>query len=280
LNTKIYEMEFLDQEFIQKIESYQKKVYEDNKNYFDLNDRLLKETGILLSNNRTQPNKLSIVVVDFLCIKAFKTYWAMMKLCNQCFVQDAGILLRSLFETLVNILYIGKSDPEKRAKLYIEYDHMARKDQLDKVEKWLESHPDLQNSMPDKITTLKSFNEVRNNYPHKRYWSGKTMQQMAYDVKLEYDYDLVYWFLSNLHHSGVRSSSEYISYSSDEEEGSLKFKFFNTESLKKILFHGFWYMLIALKEWNRSGEIGKDDIINEFANKFSTNQFYKHFFEV
>ena len=201
----------------------------------------------------------------------------MLELCNQCFVQDGGILLRSLFENLVNLLYIYHSDTEKRIKLYIEYDHIARKHQIDKMEKWLPTDPDFLASMPDKKSTLDSYNKVKANYPHERYWSGKSIKQMAYGVELQYDYDVVYWFLSSLHHSGIRSSSEYVS---DEKENLLTFKFFDSKSIKKILFHGFWYMLITFKEWNRICEIGKDNIINAFANRFSSNPFYKKFFEV
>ncbi|MBA7535786.1 hypothetical protein ES705_28044 [subsurface metagenome] len=66
-------------------------------------------------------------VISLLFSKTFKTYKSINILCKEGYGQDAGILLRSLFEIYVNITYISKDEPEKMAKRYYEYSYIGKK---------------------------------------------------------------------------------------------------------------------------------------------------------
>ena len=64
-------------------------------------------------------------MVGFLAGKACKTHEAVVNLAAAGYGQDAGILLRSLLNLVVNALWICEK-PNPRLEMYLEYDWITR----------------------------------------------------------------------------------------------------------------------------------------------------------
>ena len=74
------------------------------------------------------------IIASGLFAKAFCTARAIRTLVEAGLIGDAAILLRSLLELAVTLLYIGRS-PQTRAELYLNYQHVARKHLHDAMRK-------------------------------------------------------------------------------------------------------------------------------------------------
>jgi len=66
-----------------------------------------------------------LLATEMLFVSVYQTTRAVVSLCSFGLIEDAGKLFRSLFETVVNFLYILKFP--KSAKLYIDYMHILEK---------------------------------------------------------------------------------------------------------------------------------------------------------
>ncbi len=250
----------------QDFEGFKQWLYTEYKDLFDSNDSLLKTTAKIIDTSHVKVHNQYSAIIDFLFKKGFKTYWAMLVSCREGFGEDGGVLLRSIFELLVNVYWISEKDVDERAREYVSYDHVLRKRIINNLEKWKPTNQKLlEKYFPIKDQVLKDFDELEETMKKRTYWSGRDLCAMATDVGLEYDYNFVYRYFSNVVHSSPRSSLIFLSW----EQDSLKFTMFSNEEVMESLFHGYWYMLFILKKWNEVFKCGHNETIKEYSEKYA-----------
>ena len=142
--------------------------------------------------------------------KACKTHEATVMLAERGFGQDAGLLLRSLLDLVVNALWLAK-DPCQRMEMWLEFDWILRQRiplSLEKAEENKET-----------VDTIEiEARRVKEKYGYKRgdTWSRKSIESMAREVGLGDLYKYAYRTLSNIEHSASRG---FVSYHVDTPDG-------------------------------------------------------------
>jgi hypothetical protein len=128
---------------------------------------------------------------------------------------------RSIFEVIINAHYITR-DPVNRARQYIDYGHVIRKNQLDALLKHHNTQDatwhDLieltlehewtprEQEINEKYKSVKRQFETTTKRGKKRIfqnWSGKSIREMAKEVDHEVEYDVFYSELSSFTHADV-----------------------------------------------------------------------------
>lgn len=153
---------------------------------------------------------LKATVLHF-TLKALKTHRAIEHLLERGFVEDATILLRSLLETVISLRYV-LLEPSKHARLYQEYDVIVRRRMLRALQKQRSAVglKPLYGRGDDAEELEREYSRVVGNYPRKTCWSGKTVRDMAHDVCLANQYDLLYRWHSQFVHSTSYTAKHYI----------------------------------------------------------------------
>jgi len=195
--------------------------------------------------------------------KAYKTLQAILLLCKAGYGQDAGILLRSLFNLTVNVLYINK-DPVNRAKRYIGYGNILRQ----KIAKT----PTLSDIMGklDECTLNEIDREVeraKETYKYNRSgWSDKSIKDMAKEVGLESGYDTAYVLMSSIEHSDARSADHYVSIG---PTGVTLDPSPSTRYIRENLLTAAPLMLIMVDQWKDVFNLGIEAKIKELLDTWS-----------
>jgi len=142
--------------------------------------------------------------------KGCKTHQATLLLAELGYGQDAGILLRSLFNLVVNLTWISKV-PTTRVKMYVDYDWILRDKAGNRISYGME-HLGLESSLTDaQLADLKReiSEEVARTIEEHDYgrsgWSKRNLFEMAEEVGLKLDYQFIYPILSDVEHSSPRS---------------------------------------------------------------------------
>lgn len=197
-----------------------RKAFPDLSNKFDFMHQIWEigcKMAITLKalEGKNQNEWLFKGIVVALFWKGLKTHLAIENLLEAGFFQDSFILLRSLLEIIINLEYI-KRNPQDRVKLYLEFDYITRKRLLDAGRKvYGDKFPGSEKD--DEIKELESnYQRVKNEYPKKYQWSGRSIKEMASEVGLGDLYDLIYSHLSTYVHSSASSHSSIIR---NESEG-------------------------------------------------------------
>lgn len=151
--------------------------------------------------------------------KAYKTHEAIIILCSEGYGEDAAILVRSLFELLITLLYILKDTTDERANRYYAYDWVLRKKMFD----YTKTKPEIVKEMEDRVAkpkagdtsideVLKMANEVQQKYKYNNRtgWSDKSIFDMASEVGRLDNYKTVYALQSQIAHSAVRVMNDYV----------------------------------------------------------------------
>jgi len=155
-------------------------------------------------------------VLVYFGLKALKTHCSIEHLLEDGYIEDSKALLRSLLELVIQLKYISQepSEREKRAKLYMEYEIVARW-HLMQADRKLHGQ-DTAWPRPDNLEAYEQlqdeYNRVKENYPQKYSWSGlRSIKKMAEQVGFEREYDYQYAVDSQFVHSGPLASRPYIS---------------------------------------------------------------------
>ena len=150
--------------------------------------------------------------------KAYKTHDAIMILCAEGYGEDAAILVRSMFELLITLLYILKDPTDERVYRYYSYDWVLRKKMFD----YAKTKPDLVKEMEDRVANpkvgdtnveevMKTAIEVQDKYKYTRSgWSDKTIYDMAVEVGRVDNYKTIYALQSQIAHTAVRVMNDYV----------------------------------------------------------------------
>lgn len=198
-----------------------------------------------------------------------------MILSQQGFGPEAGILLRSLMEQVVNMAWIGKKNPDERAKLFVDYFHIAGKRHYDNYYKY-GIFPNLTDAerelMESREEIERTYKEVKDNYGDERYWAPKRVSSRAKDVSIDYDWDFYYWFFSFLAHSNAASQFEFVRREGTED----LFVVGPSDSMiQEVLHLSCKYLLLAFDMWNKAFDLGLDALVQEFSGKLTSISFIR-----
>jgi hypothetical protein len=93
----------------------------------ELAERQVADVGCLAG---TEEEVIWQHVSHFILIKSAYSYRALLTLLHEGFQHEALVLLRTLVEALINLRYMAQ-DPLQRARLFLEYDFVARHKRLE-----------------------------------------------------------------------------------------------------------------------------------------------------
>lgn len=179
-----------------------------------LNYELLRELKGALLQARIDQDNAYAQLVSFFAGKACKTHEAVVILAERGYGQDAGILLRSLVNLVINAYWIAK-DPSARLERYMDYDWILRLKSAD-VGRSAEALGRLTPEMRAQMAALdeeieKKAREAKQKHRYgQRGWSGKSIRGMAEEVGFQNYYAYAYRLLSDLEHSNSRSTTSYL----------------------------------------------------------------------
>lgn len=136
--------------------------------------------------------------------KSAKSYRAVLRLVEEGLGEPALIIVRTIFEDMVNLTYISTA-PDRLTRLFLEFHILEKKKYIDY---WEEA-----GLGDEEVGQLKAvwaeqfqaeYERVLPNYPKRTYWSGKNLKEMAtaVDAELARTYCTLYPYISGFAHGG------------------------------------------------------------------------------
>lgn len=241
---------------------------------FDVNKELDNLIGKILDMDLKVSNRRQHVAA-FCLGKAYKTHKAITVLCEQGFGQDAAILLRSLFDLTLSLLYITQKDEDYYAERYFDYLLIKQEKMLD----YMNSIPELKtnfNNEAKKRGSSFSEKELRKQAKEAREkyhyidsfdWSDKSMQDMAKEVGRGNMQKSIYRLLADISHSSANSISEYMDSSQkniviDVSQG--------TKFVNEALVGAFDCVYNVLTVMNKLFDLKMEKDIEDIASRYIT----------
>jgi len=270
-------MKMHDDEFEKKLKANEEYFYDQHKKLFDLNVLLFRSLSDVL-DKRVQNLRLNSDfqwVVNFLFCRSYRLHWTILILCQKGFGQEASILLRSLMEHVVNIAWIEKEKSDERAKLFLDYFHIARKTLYNKYEKHgiQLNLTDAQKELLESTEEIeKAYMEVKDNYSNECYWVPLSIRKRALDVKEEYTWDFYYWYYSFITHPSSASKLEFVR---QGEEGHHFVIGPSDLMIRDVLHLSCKYLLLSFDMWNKVFELGLEGHVQEFTEKLKSISFVR-----
>lgn len=250
-------------------------IYNKYRPWFSINYSLRKIAKDCLSVYPSAFGEKDYIMV-FALAKAFKSHDAAISLCRNGFGEDAGILIRTLFELDVLVRYslIDKSD--KTAKLFIEYESMEREKmynsndmpEIRDMMKLRSNYQEIIDQMKVDAKTAKG-NPLRLDKSGKlkaATWSGKTYEEMAEIAKLKDTYNIAYRLFSQLSHSSPRVVSFYLN---DSKNGIIEPKIYpNEEWIEECLVKAFDFLFDIVFDYNQRFSCKQEDKLNKLLKRY------------
>lgn len=179
-----------------------------------LNYDLLREVKAALLRAHIDQNNSYASLVSFFAGKACKNHEAIVILAERGYGQDAGILLRSLVNLVINA-YCLANGPVTRLERYMDYDWILRSQAAGvprSADALARLTPEIRASRAALVAEIeKKAREAKQKHRYdNRGWSGKNIRDMAKEVGVQNYYDYAYRLLSNLEHSNSRSTTAYL----------------------------------------------------------------------
>lgn len=217
-------------------------------------------------------SELAQTIAVFALTKATKTHAATLALCRSGYGEDASVLVRSLFELALDMLYLGQNDTGVLARRYVDHDWVIRYQMLQVAR----ADPGLEPSrlvgefdnLPESVIDREAhrvqerwhFWERETNSGQlqrpKSHWSGKSIRQVAADVGWESHYNTMYRLVSQLAHSSVRGANQYMRIT-DVDTVELN-SGPSDNYVRQALFSGFVYLHQIAQFWR--AEMRPDDL--------------------
>ena len=205
--------------------------------------------------------------------KGYKTHGAVLLLGKQGYGEDASILARSLFDLLINLLYIQADQTDGRAYRYFQYDWILRKkiftyalgkpEIMDKIqERTINPRPD--DATIQEVEEQAKLSQEKNNYTE-RGWSDKSLHDMAQEVGRIDAYKTVYRLQCQLDHNATRSVNEYAKQSQDGIVFEVGQSGNWVEESLVIAFDFYYSILVAFNSHFKAG-FGKE--ISDLENRY------------
>lgn len=139
-------------------------------------------------------------VLQLFFTRAVRAFRAIRLLAGEGLGTDALILVRALYEQVLNLLYIA-TDPDRLADQYLEYAHYRNWTYL----RFLRRHyPEAARMDPKTVEDMRrQFLRVRKRYPGGRSWHGKAIVDLARLLKLDGTHETLYKIACDVVHGNV-----------------------------------------------------------------------------
>jgi len=206
------------------------QIVNSNKALLSSNYELSHLVETLVAKKRGRDISPKDGVAAYALTKGFKTHGGILLLCKAGYGEDAGILVRSLFELLITLLYILDDLTEERAYRYMSYDWVIRKNMFETT---ITNNPEILSKFNERRNfskldrdlfdyVLEMAKKVQEKYVYrKNTWSDRDLRSMAQTVDCDKMYDLVYRLYSQNTHSQARTMNDYAKSTSEGIEYSL-----------------------------------------------------------
>ena len=208
----------------------------------------------------------------YLAIQVANLHEAIELLASRGFGREAGILLRSMFEATVNVMWIAQ-DPDARLDRYAAYRYFAAEQYRDLGERLprREEQPLEQRRQYEKESeqVRQEANKVKEQYGFRKgtYWSGKTLKEMAKEVGWLPRYEAIYKIYSDVMHANIGSSQDFVSSS---ESGTIfiqrNARFPHAEP---VMREAYCYLTVALSLADAYAGLGMEEEIDKAVKKVS-----------
>ncbi len=240
------------------------------KELFTLNKKLLALADSI-TNDLTWINKPKGHYVAMSFGKGYKTYSAIILLCENGYGQDALVLARTLFELTVNTYYIFKDPTDGRVNRYFGYQSVLRK----KAIKHFLKNDELTAILVAKFkerdngetieSVLKQAEEAQKKYNFKNNkWSEDNLADMAKEVGLEHLYKTLYKVQNDLTHSTVGGIDDYLLF----EDGHLTVKIGSDyKRIETCLVHNIDMFSRLTGQFSLYFSLGKDAELIAFSKE-------------
>jgi hypothetical protein len=263
--------------FEKQLRVFEQNLYMHYKNHFDLNCSFFRQLSDVIDERKNDigPETDFQKVINFLFGRSYRLYWTTLVLCGKGFGPEGCILVRSLMEQVVNMHWIAKENPDQRAKLFLDYVHVARKILYERYEKHKVLHQltDVEKQWMENPQEIdRRYNEVKENYVDERHWAPESIRSRAQSAGAAYDWDFYYWQFSSLVHSNPASQFEFIT---SGEPNGLFVVGPSKLMIRDVLHLNNKYMLLAFDLWNKVFELGLDGLVQELSDKLGKVSFIR-----
>jgi len=165
-------------------------------------------------DDKDEAKNIYKILVLHLFNKSWRTFESIHLLCVHRLGQEAGILLRSFLEVVVNAIYISKA-PSTRSILFAEYGYLEKMNFRRAVREFQKFNPEdewvkkiVSSEERDGIESdRKDYEKVKSNYPKRNSWSGKSIKEMAIESGMHLHYILYKMFCNVAHLSSMGTAS-------------------------------------------------------------------------
>lgn len=232
--------------------------YED---LFKLNEELGELVTDVFKARDFQPKTYAQSLIIFFVAKAYKTLRAIVLICRRGYGEDAGILLRSLFEITVNALYI--KDNEELAHRYADFEAIyVQRLSEDAILKKEIYEKELSQDQLHEIREAAERARIKHGYKDDYRWSRKSIKKMAHEVGLELAHAYFYDIMSQLVHSTVGSVRYYVQ--EDKVSSVNRVKLSPSDKLiPEDLLTACALMLYIVRQWSNQCNLGIETKIQE-----------------
>lgn len=238
------------------------KIFSLNKRVYDILKKAIKSGSIKLSEDEFKN------VIIFHVLKAMKASQAIRLLCATGASEDALILLRSLYNLVINLAFIAVK-PAKRTERFLDHHAIARKEYQDVILRWPQlfgttklTKESTQEIEADAVAVTKKHKFLPN-----EPWHKTTLLEMAKNVDkhspyslpvFEMGYDVAYRLGSDYEHTNAMAANSYLIDSNDKL--SLEPSGGNCD---RTLMTATEYLTLVLDLANQEFELGLDtDVAN------------------
>ncbi len=185
--------------------NFDKKLEQRYQDLFRFTEKTAKKSRNFLIGER--PDSVGKKVILFHFARAAYLLDAIFRLCNQGFATEAMVILRSLLNLYINIKWLTTSNSEERLARFVDFGAVYEALAFDRL---AERRGSSANFHP-----REDFELVKRKYGLKKTsdffrGSGKSIRQMAKDVNLDSEYDVVYSHLSAVEHTGLETAASYV----------------------------------------------------------------------
>ncbi|MBZ5514027.1 MAG: DUF5677 domain-containing protein [Acidobacteriia bacterium] len=205
------------------------------------------------------PFKKSIALIGG---RSFKAYHAILNLCEIAYTEDAGVILRSLFQLLVITRWLSMGDSEKRARKYLGWFWVAMMGELKLYESRID--PRLARAARNGYANHKGLFEYIDKDGKQRMskqWcepDARNLEQMAKEVDLTTHYDGLYRPLSSVEHSDALAYSAMVSEILTTQDG-VSLNLHSDMFVPAHVRNAFQYFGEIFNTWNQTFAVLKED---------------------
>lgn len=180
----------------------------------------------------------------YFCAKAYQTLNAIILLVEKGYINDAYILLRSLFEVQVTSMYIYFDIPNRLNK-FLNFGWIESKRRIEKG--------GLRVNREQSEEIYKNYEKYKNEYENKSRWESIKVMALDEEVKQTVDYYKVYVYCSSLVHANPLAQLNYFIQGTDYND------------MLRVFWTSLWYSQCILQTLSDIFKFELDDRLNKIG---------------